>query len=451
LGFTQTWEYDNGGNITFRRKYAYTTGSLENLVPVQVHEMSGHGMHGLGDLFAEYDGQVMSYDAIGNPLYDGQWTYTWEHGRELKTMSRGATTWTYTYDANGMRTQRTDGYYTYSYIYNGSQLSQLTVVYDDSEHYEYYELFFTYSADGTPLTVTFGGCTYYYVTNIQGDVIAILDDIGRLVCRYVYDAWGNVTTYDERPDNIGYYNPLRYRGYVYDQDTNLYYLQSRYYSPEWCRFLNADAFVATGQGLTGNNTFAYCGNDPINCVDPAGTFLKKVGTFFKNVGAAIYKGVKKLAKATVESFQIEVGVGYGLGASAKVGPVKASVSAYQDGLTVGLKNNSTYTAIKGGAGISAQITKKVSVGLSTEYEHRFETDLVRNWDEHTTLSAPWNVYSCPQTIKDPLQFSFPIIKPIEGNLSQDLFVGISVEAHLGVGGHVTIGWDAKEFWRILTE
>jgi len=96
LGFTQTWEYDNGGNITFRRKYAYTTGSLENLVPVEVHEMSGHSMYGIGDLFAEYDGQVMSYDAIGNPLYDGQWTYTWEHGRELKTMSRGATTWTFT-------------------------------------------------------------------------------------------------------------------------------------------------------------------------------------------------------------------------------------------------------------------------------------------------------------------------------------------------------------------
>jgi len=273
LGFTQTWEYDNAGNITFRRKYAYTTGSLENLVPVQVHEMSGYGMYGMGDLFAEYDGQVMSYDAIGNPLYDGQWTYTWEHGRELKTMSRGETTWTYTYDANGMRTQRTGGYYTYSYIYNGSQLSQLTVVYDDGEHYEYHRLDFAYSANGTPLTVTYNDCTYHYVTNIQGDVIAILDDIGRLVCRYAYDAWGNVTDLGGRGDNVSYFNPLRYRGYVYDQETQLYYLQSRYYNPTWGRFLNADAFVSTGQGVLGNNMFAYCNNNPVMYVDPRGYFL----------------------------------------------------------------------------------------------------------------------------------------------------------------------------------
>jgi len=272
LGFTQTWEYDNAGNITFRRKYAYTTGSLENLVPVQVHEMSGYGMYGMGDLFAEYDGQVMSYDAIGNPLYDGQWTYTWEHGRELKTMSRGATTWTYTYDASGMRTQRTDGYYTYRYIYNGSQLSQMVVVYDDGEYYEYHRLDFAYSANGTPLTVTYNDCTYHYVTNIQGDVIAILDDIGRLVCRYAYDAWGNVTDLGGRGDNVGYFNPLRYRGYVYDNETGLYYLQSRYYNPTWCRFLNADALVSTGQGVLGNNMFAYCNNSPIAFIDTNGQF-----------------------------------------------------------------------------------------------------------------------------------------------------------------------------------
>ena len=116
-----------------------------------------------------------------------------------------------------------------------------------------------------------------------------------------------------------------------------------------------------------------------------------------------------------------------------------------------MKNGSTYTAIKGSAGIFVQITKKVRVGLSTEYEHRFETDLVRDWDEHTTMSAPWEVYNCPKTVKDPLPFSSPITKPFEGNLSPGLFIGISAEAHIGLGGHFTIGWDATEFWQILTE
>lgn len=85
------------------------------------------------------------------------------------------------------------------------------------------------------------------------------------------------------------------------------------------------------------------------------------------------------------------------------------------------------------------------------FEHTFETDAIRNWDEHTTMSAPWDVYNCPQTIKDPFQLSFPVVKPIEGNLSQNLFIGINAEVHIGIGGHFTIGWDANEFWRILTE
>ncbi len=239
--------------------------------------------------------------------------------------------------------------------------------------------------------------------------------------------------------------------YISPAETGFYLTGTRYYDPEIGRFINADGYVSTGQDVTGYNMFAYCGNNPVNRADPTGTFWKEVGNFFKNVGTAIYNGAKKFVKAAVGSFQIEGGVGYGLGASAKVGPVKVSASAYQDGLTIGLKNGSTYTAIKGGAGISAQITKKASVGLSTEYEHRFETDLVRDLDEHTTMSAPWEVYNCPKTVKDPLQFSFPIVKPIEGNLSQGLFIGISAEAHIGVGGHFTIGWDATEFWRILTE
>ena len=72
---------------------------------------------------------------------------------------------------------------------------------------------------------------------------------------------------------LGNLNPLTYRGYVYDQETGLYYLQSRYYNPEWGRFLNADALVATGQGMLGNNMFAYCNNNPVMYVDPTGHSL----------------------------------------------------------------------------------------------------------------------------------------------------------------------------------
>jgi len=178
--------------------------------------------------------------------------------------------WEFTYDANGMRTRRTHSEIEYQYIYNGSQLTQLTVLETGGGALATNTLYFTYSADGTPLTVTSEGETYFYVTNIQGDVIAILDHAGRVVCRYIYDAWGNVTTDSWQTDIVSDHNPLRYRGYVYDQETQLYYLQSRYYNPEIGRFLNADAYVSTGQGVLGNNMFAYCGNNSVNRVDSTG-------------------------------------------------------------------------------------------------------------------------------------------------------------------------------------
>ena len=117
---------------------------------------------------------------------------------------------------------------------------------------------------------------FYYITNVQGDVVAIVDSDGYVMVQYDYDAWGKPirTQYaDETVSTyITYFNPLRYRGYVYDQETGLYYLQSRYYDPEIGRFINADAFTSTGQGVLGNNMFAYCGNNPVNRSDVEGNF-----------------------------------------------------------------------------------------------------------------------------------------------------------------------------------
>ncbi len=111
---------------------------------------------------------------------------------------------------------------------------------------------------------------YYYIKNLQGDVISIVDDTSTSIVTYHYDAWGNIlstetsTTESARIANL---NPIRYRGYYYDTETELYYLNSRYYSAEMGRFLNADGYASTGQGLTGSNMFAYCGNNPINMLD----------------------------------------------------------------------------------------------------------------------------------------------------------------------------------------
>ena len=133
-------------------------------------------------------------------------------------------------------------------------------------------LSFSYDASGMLMSVVYNGTAYFYTVNLQGDVVAIVDASGTAVVSYAYDAWGNILSVTgTMADTLGESNPLRYRGYVYDNETELYYLQSRYYDPELGRFINADAFTSTGQGILGNNMFAYCRNNPVFRKDIAGT------------------------------------------------------------------------------------------------------------------------------------------------------------------------------------
>ena len=113
---------------------------------------------------------------------------------------------------------------------------------------------------------------YYFAKNLQGDVLAVYAaSDNTCVAAYTYDAWGNVlTTTGSMASTLGKDNPLRYRGYVYDTETTLYYINSRYYDPSVGRFISADALISTGQGLLGNNMFAYCRNNPVCRIDITG-------------------------------------------------------------------------------------------------------------------------------------------------------------------------------------
>ena len=169
-------------------------------------------------------------------------------------------------------TQRSNGSATYRYWYNDSglllRMEKGNTVYS-----------FTYDPAGHPVSVTEGNDTYYYILNQQGDVVAIINGNGDFVVEYYYDAWGRLlSTTGTAASTLGLNNPLRYRGYVYDTETGLYYLQSRYYNPTWGRFINADAFLSTGHGALGHNMFAYCNNNPVNFIDPDGTFPWLVAT-----------------------------------------------------------------------------------------------------------------------------------------------------------------------------
>lgn len=97
-------------------------------------------------------------------------------------------------------------------------------------------------AQNRPAIVEFNGTKYGYLYNLQGDVIGLIDSANTEVVKYTYDAWGKpLSVTGSLANTIGYYNPFRYRGYVYDVETGLYYLRSRYYNPNWGRFVNADS------------------------------------------------------------------------------------------------------------------------------------------------------------------------------------------------------------------
>ena len=154
---------------------------------------------------------------------------------------------------------------------NNSLTAVLDFIYDESGK----PFALKYSTNGTSFQ------TYYYVLNLQGDVVKLIHYIPGFeyesVATYEYDAWGNVSS----SGRLAEINPLRYRGYYYDNETGFYYLQSRYYDPANRRFINADSYISTNSiDMISYNMFAYCGNNPVIHFDPSGHFLEELLNHF---------------------------------------------------------------------------------------------------------------------------------------------------------------------------
>ena len=161
------------------------------------------------------DGHAITYDAAGNPpnYYNGtNWTFTWEHGRSLATATAGTTHLEFTYDVDGLRTNKTVNDTKHTYYYAGGTLLRET--YGDTV------LDFFY-AGGVPYAIKYNGTLYYYITNLQGDVMSIVDAQGAVVASYNYDPYGNILT---ATGDLADVNPIRYRGYVYDPETGYRHL-----------------------------------------------------------------------------------------------------------------------------------------------------------------------------------------------------------------------------------
>ena len=237
---------------------------------VAVPAFFGLWIRGSCDILGERD---CAYDAAGNPTeYKGN-ELKWTRMRQL--VQYGDSNF-FEYGADGIRCKKND----ITYALNGSRILK--------ENRGTVSLTYYYGLSGV-IGFQYDAEDYFYQKNLQGDITAIYNSYGALVAEYKYDAWGKVlAVVNHTSENIGDLNPFRYRSYYYDTETDLYYLQTRYYDPETGRFINADdlAYLGADESLSSYNLYAYCSDNPVNNVDSSGNLaISLVVMLF--VGAAV--------------------------------------------------------------------------------------------------------------------------------------------------------------------
>ena len=296
-----------------------------------------------------------TYDAVGNPLsYNNgtAWKFTWENAHDLATAKGNGKSISYHYDMDGVRDSKTVDGVKHEYITQGGNVTLER--WNDGEEKS---LEFIYDNGGAPYSVIYSRGnevdTYYYILNQQGDVIRIVDTSGKTVAEYTYNGWGEILNVSNaKGSEIGTLNPIRYRGYYYDSELNMYYLQSRYYDPVMKRMIASDdESLTTGATLNNNNLFAYCDNNPVNRADTEGECWNVVAGAL--LGAGISGGVELLGEAIAgekidaKSVAIAAGMGAIDGGLAAIGCKPPSVRTFEKIYTVasevkGIKDEISY-------------------------------------------------------------------------------------------------------------
>ena len=345
---SRAYAYDTVGNIrsvttdgAVIKSFGYTNPSWPDLLT----SVTANGT--TKDVLYEGQSQTSDLPSSGNPItyYNGKdYTFTWTKGRQLASATVDGKQVSYTYDMSGVRTSKTVNGTTYNYTtLSGKVMRQqwdgktLEFVYDDGN--QPFAMIYKHGSE-TKL--------YYYLVNAQGDVSAILDSGGKIAASYDYDAWGNCTVYDSSDAAIGDLNPLRYRGYYYDAETGFYYLQSRYYDPAICRFINADGLFT--DGFIGANLFAYCANNPVNTVDPTGNFAITATVALITFGVALVATALAVGISSSPGFQGALDDACKTAVSAvntAVSAGRSAVSAVSDALTKqkAKRNNTVYRLV----------------------------------------------------------------------------------------------------------
>ena len=271
-----------------KRENCFTYGTLRHLTDtdslpegavstVQTQDLFTYHTDGWKDQLLSWNGKSYAYDAGGNPTVLRGMALTWGEGRRLKRIAATAGEVTFAYDSDGKRVKKTSGNTETKYYYNGSTLSGLVRTTTGNTGTTKTTVQFVYDAEGKPFLLRLNGKTdYFYLYNGLGDVVGLVDSSNKVVVRYQYNSWGKVTSSEDTSGvSLATLNPFCYRKYVYDPETGLYCLGSRYYDPEVGRFVNADdtdVIFAKPQELYHKNLYVYCYNNPVVRRDIQGYF-----------------------------------------------------------------------------------------------------------------------------------------------------------------------------------
>ena len=434
LGTTVLYTYDAGGNMTSRKTYAYTEGTPQTL---QKNENLSYRTDGWKDQLVSWNGYRYAYDDGGNPTLLRGVPLTWGEGRRLKRVSLSWGTVDFAYDSDGKRVRKTSGGNTTTYYYNGNVLSGLVrkASKDAGTTGTGTTVQFVYDTQGKPFMLRLNGKTdYFYLYNGLGDITGLVDSSNQVVVRYQYNSWGKVTsTQDNSGVSLATLNPFRYRKYVYDPETGLYCLGSRYYDPEVGRFVNADRikFAATlgRYYVNRQNLYQYCFNNPIMLNDKFGSW-PKLPEWLDDLGKSAKKAAKAIGTAitkTVQAMQLSVGGGLGIGFTQKaewkdtslnIGALaseKMIIEITKDGLDI---KNIISVQLTGGVGNS-------TVGYEYGRVHSYRACKVH----HDPVMTPFGtLFECPYSteINEP-SAKYGIGGSLYMILGGEVFFGVNIE------------------------
>lgn len=267
------YEYDGNGNITKKGTTTYTYDTV------------------IKDRLVKVGNTPVTYSTANplNPATYGNCSYNFK-GRRLQSFTKSGSTYNYIYDEQGLRTRKIapDGSVT-KYLYNGTKLAaeiapnyRLDFLYDEND------MLYGFVKDGS--------AKYFYARDMLQNILGIIDTNGSPVVIYQYTAYGTSTVLQDTA-GLASINPFRFKGYYFDSESGMYYCHTRYYVPEWCRWLNADhpSFLQP-DSLQEMNLFVYCGNNPITNIDPIGCFSLSIlvvigfviGILVPEIGTAVY-------------------------------------------------------------------------------------------------------------------------------------------------------------------